>query len=141
MNHENQKDIEARNKALMQASFDRWRDGTGSPFELLADDADWTIVGHSDASGTYPNREAFMDEVIRPFNARMSESLRPTIRNLYADGETVIVFFDASGRAKDGQSYANTYAWFLDMRGEQIVRACAFFDSIAFNDLWRRVTP
>jgi len=32
-------------KAVVQASFDRWRDGTGGPFELLAPEAEWTIVG------------------------------------------------------------------------------------------------
>src|ERR1700733_10853197 len=42
------------NKALVQASFDRWSAGTGSPFELLAPDADWTIVGSSPLSKTYP---------------------------------------------------------------------------------------
>jgi hypothetical protein len=52
-----------------------------------------------------------MREVIRPFNARMSVPLRPEIRNLYADGDTVIVFFDARGTARDGKPYANTYAW------------------------------
>jgi len=33
------------NKALVQASFDRWSPGTGSRFELLAPAADWAIVG------------------------------------------------------------------------------------------------
>jgi ketosteroid isomerase-like protein len=32
------------NKALVQASFERWENGTGGPFELLAPDAEWTIV-------------------------------------------------------------------------------------------------
>ncbi len=82
-----------------------------------------------------------MSEVIRPFNARMSTGLKPTIRNLYTDGECVIVFFDASGTAKDGNNYSNTYAWFLDMRDGRVWRAHAFFDSIAFNDLWTRVRP
>jgi uncharacterized protein len=40
-------DIETRNKAVVQASFDAWRAGTGSPYDLLADDASWTIVGHA----------------------------------------------------------------------------------------------
>ena len=31
---------EDSNKALVQASFDRWRSGTGGPFELLASDAE-----------------------------------------------------------------------------------------------------
>ena len=133
--------IEQRNKALVRSSFDAWRAGTGSPYELLADDVTWTIVGHSAASRTYPSKEAFLSEVIRPFNARMSVGLKPTIRNIFAEGQTVIVFFDAQGTARDGKAYANTYAWFLDLRDDRIVSASAFFDSIAFNDFWQRVQP
>jgi ketosteroid isomerase-like protein len=134
-------EIEARNKAIVAASFDAWRAGTGSPYDLLADDAVWTIVGNSLASKTYGSREAFMSEVIGPFVARMSRGLKPTIRNIYADGDTVIVFFDAEGTARDGRPYANTYAWFLEMADGKVVKAFAFYDSIAFNDLWQRVTP
>jgi uncharacterized protein len=131
----------ARNRALVEASFALWRDGTGSPYDLLAEDVNWTIVGRSDASKTYSSRDAFMREVIRPFNARMRDGLRPTIRNLYADGQTVIIFFDATGIARNGETYTNTYAWFLEMADGRIVRAHAFFDSIAFNELWQRVSP
>jgi hypothetical protein len=134
-------EIETRNKALVQAGFDAWKAGTGSPFELLADDASWTIVGNSDAAKTYPTKEAFLREVIRPFNARMKEGIKPTIRGLYADGEAVIIFFDAAGIARDGRPYTNTYAWFFDMRDGKVIRAHAFFDSLPFNDLWRRVAP
>jgi ketosteroid isomerase-like protein len=134
-------DIETRDKAVVQASFDAWRAGTGSPYDLLADDARWTIVGHSAASKTYPSKEAFMREVIRPLNARMSAGLKPTIRHLYAEGDTVIIFFDASGTARDGQPYGNTYAWFLDMRDGTVVNAFAFFDSVVFNEFWQRVKP
>jgi ketosteroid isomerase-like protein len=38
---------EDSNKALVQASFNRWKNGTGGPFELLATDVEWTIVGSS----------------------------------------------------------------------------------------------
>jgi ketosteroid isomerase-like protein len=133
--------IETRNKATVQAGFDAWKAGTGSPYDLLANDASWTIVGRSAASKTYPSKEAFISEVIRPFNARMKVGLKPTIRNIYAEGDTVIVFFDASGTARDGKPYANTYAWFLDLRDGKIVKAFAFFDSVAFNELWARVKP
>ena len=125
----------------MEGSFDAWHAGSGSPYDLLADDAVWTIVGNSLASKTYESREAFMTEVIEPFNARMSRGLKPTIRNIYADDDTVIVFFDASGTARDGKPYANTYAWFLDMADGKVVKAFAFFDSIAFNEFWQSVTP
>jgi ketosteroid isomerase-like protein len=134
-------DTATRNKAVVQASFDAWRAGTGSPYDLLADNASWTIVGHSMASKTYPSKEAFMREVIRPFNARMRVGLKPTIRHLYAEGDTVIIFFDASGTARDGKPYRNTYAWFLDMRDGKVVKAFAFFDSVVFNEFWQRVKP
>lgn len=134
-------EIETRNKAAVQAGFDAWKAGTGNPFELLADDASWTIVGNSDAAKTYPTKEAFLREVIRPFNARMKEGIKPTIRGLHADGEAVIIFFDAAGVARDGKPYANTYAWFFDMRDGKVIRAHAFFDSLPFNDLWRRLQP
>ena len=94
-------EIETRNKAVVRAGFDAWSSGTGIPYDLLADDASWTIVGHSAASKTYSSKEAFISEVIRPFNARMSVGLKPTIRNIYAEGDTVIVFFDGSGTARD----------------------------------------
>jgi ketosteroid isomerase-like protein len=133
--------IEQRNQAVVAASFEAWRGGTGSPFDLLADDARWTIEGNSVAAGTYPGKESFLAEVIRPFNARMRERLKPTVRSLYADGDTVIVLFDARGVARDGKPYVNSYAWFLDLRDGRIVRASAFFDAIAFNDFWARVSP
>ncbi|WP_246776873.1 nuclear transport factor 2 family protein [Microvirga sp. VF16] len=129
------------NKALVQQAFEAWAAGTGSPYDLLAEDVKWTITGNSLASKTYGSREAFIGEVIRPFNARMSVGLKPTIRRMYVDGDTVIVFFDASGTAKDGVPYANTYAWFLELHDGKITNASAFFDSIAFNDLWTRVQP
>ena len=128
-------------KETVRRAFEAWAAGTGSPFDLLRDDAQWTIVGHSAAAGTYRNREDFMREVIRPFNARMRSHLKPTIRRIYADGDTVIVFFDAKGIARDGESYENTYTWYLTMREGRIAEAVAFFDSIVFDDLWKRVAP
>ncbi|CAH1661058.1 Ketosteroid isomerase [Hyphomicrobiales bacterium] len=129
----------AENKAIVQRSFDAWAAGTGSPYDLLADDAVWTITGNSLASKTYPSREAFLGQVIRPFVERMSVGLKPAIRDIYSDGTTVIIHFDAAGTAKDGKPYVNTYAWFLDLKDGKIVKATAFYDSIAFNDLWTRV--
>lgn len=76
--------------------------------------------------------------VCRPV-AEPRPQLKPTIRNLYAVGDDVI--FDAAGVARDGQPYENTYAWFWQMRDGKIVKAHAFFDSVVFNDFWRRVSP
>ena len=129
------------NKALVQASFDRWRAGTGSPFELLTPGADWTIVGSSPLSKTYPSRQAFLDEVIHPFNARMATPLSPTVRRIYADGDTVICLFDAAGTTRDGLPYRNTYTWYFQMKTGQVISAIAFFDTRDFDEFWNRVSP
>jgi ketosteroid isomerase-like protein len=135
-----QTDTETQNRQTIQTAFDAWSAGTGGPFDLLADDARWTITGRSEAAGTYGSKAEFIDRVIAPFNARLVAGIRPTIRRLYADGDTVIVFFDATGQATDGVRYDNTYAWFMRLEDGRVVEVSAFFDSLEFNDLWRRVT-
>lgn len=130
-----------RNRAAITRGLQAWADGTGSPYDLLADDARWTITGNSRAARTYEGKEAFLREVIRPFNARMRDRLIPSVHRLYAEGDTVIAHFDAKGVARDGKPYVNSYVWILRMRGERIVEAHAYFDAIAFDDLWTRVEP
>jgi ketosteroid isomerase-like protein len=51
------------------------------------------------------------------------------------------VLWDGEGTALDGLPDTNTIAWFLTMRDGLVVRAVAFFDSIAFNDVSSRVQP
>jgi ketosteroid isomerase-like protein len=132
---------EARNLALVGESFEKWKKGTGGPFDLLAPEAPWTIVGNSVVSKTYPNKTAFMDKVILPFNARMSSPLVPQVRGLYADGSMIVALFDATATVRDGKPYRNTYSWFMRMNQGRIVEVTAFFDSIEFNDFWARVAP
>lgn len=133
--------VPASNKAVVQASFDHWVAGTGSPFDLLEPTASWTIVGSSPLSRIYDSRQQFMDEVIHPFNARMKARLIPTVRGLYADGDTVVIFFDADAKAKDGKPYHNTYTWYFKMQQQRVVKVIAFFDTRDFDELWNRVTP
>jgi uncharacterized protein len=132
---------EARNLELVAAAFEQWKEGIGGPFDLLAPEARWTIVGNSVVSGTYPNKQAFMDGVIVPFNARMSRPLIPHVRGLFADGDTVVALFDAAATARDGKPYRNTYSWFMRMSQGRIVEVTAFFDSLELNELWARVSP
>jgi ketosteroid isomerase-like protein len=129
-----------KNKSLVQASFDRWRAGTGSPFELLDAEAEWTIVGSSPLSKTYQKQE-FLDQVIGPFNARMATPLVPTVRGIYGDGDMVVIFFDAAATAKDGVPYRNTYTWYFQMEREKVVKVVAFFDTRHFDAFWERVRP
>jgi uncharacterized protein len=133
--------VQDSNKALVGASFERWAHGTGSPFELLLPEADWTIVGSSPLSKTYHGTQSFLDEVIHPFNARMRTPLVPTVRGIYADGDVVITLFDAAATAADGVPYRNTYTWYFFMRDGKVTKAIAFFDTREFDEFWQRVQP
>ena len=132
---------EESNKVLVQGAFDRWRNGTGSPFDLLPPDAEWTIVGSSPLSKTYRTRQEFVDQVITPFNARLAKPLVPSLRGIYADGDMVIIFFDATATAKDGLPYRNTYTWYFQMKDGKAVKVVAFFDTRHFDEFWNRVRP
>jgi uncharacterized protein len=134
-------ETEKRNKATVEAAFDAWRAGTGGPFSLLSPGATWTITGNSLVAKTYNSRDEFIDTVIKPFNARLTKPLVPTMRSLHSDGDTVIVLFDGEALALDGKPYRNTYAWFMELRDGKIVKATAFFDSIVFDEFWKRVQP
>ena len=136
-----QADVEEKNRRAIQLVFDNWKRRSGTIYDLLASDVKWTIVGTSTASGAYQNRRDFMDQVIVPFNARLSTPLVPTVRAIYADGDMVIVLWDAAAIARDGKSYENTHSWYLKIRDGKIIAATDLFDPIAFNDLWKRVRP
>ena len=92
-------------------------------------DAEWTIVGSSPLAKTYHSKQEFIDAMINPFNARMSTPLAPTIRGIFADGDMVIILFDAEATVRDGKPYRNTYTWYLHMKDAQVVKATAFFDN------------
>jgi uncharacterized protein len=132
---------EDSNKTLVQTSFDRWKSGTGGPFELLATDVEWTIVGSSPLAKTYRSKKEFIAAVIDPFNARLSRPLVPTIRGIFADGDMVIVLFDAEATVNDGKPYRNTYTWYFQMKEAKVVKAIAFFDNRDFDEFWNRVSP
>lgn len=133
--------VAAKNKEAIRHAFQKWSEGTANPFDLLAPEVTWTIVGNAPVSRTYTNRQQFLDVAIKPFNARMQHRLIPKVRAIYGDGDMVIALFDADAIARDGKPYRNTYTWYMRMRDERIVEVIAFFDTIEFTDLWTRVKP
>jgi ketosteroid isomerase-like protein len=133
--------IEQRNKATVQQSFDQWRNGTGSAFDLLAPDITWTITGTGATAGTYRSRQALLDQVVSLTSARLSTPIVPTVRGIWADGDMVIVLWDGEATARDGRAYRNTYTWYFRMKDDQVIEAIAFLDMSKFTELWTRVSP
>lgn len=121
------------NSALIQKAFDDWRAGQGGIFQLLADDAVWVVAGNSPVSGTYRTREAFMEDAVKPITDKLATPIVPTVRQIVAQGQHVVTFWDGQATAKDGSRYENSYSWHMQLENGRITRVTAFLDT------WRLV--
>jgi uncharacterized protein len=133
------------NRDIVTDAFHAWADGTGYVASIFADEMTWQITGRSAVSRKYANTKEFTEEVLRPFGARFSsgDPFRPvSIRAIYddEDNSTVIVVWDGKGTTTAGTTYQNTYAWIMTLSGGKVIDGTAFYDSIAFNELWDGVT-
>ncbi|WP_448641687.1 hypothetical protein [Geodermatophilus sp. URMC 63] len=82
--------------------------------------------------------------MLRPFGARFAPEtpFRPVhVRRVHANGETVGVVWDGEGTTTAGTTYRNTYAWLLTLRDGLVVDGMAFYDTLAFDELWAGVRP
>jgi ketosteroid isomerase-like protein len=128
-----------QNRKLIEDGFERWANNKGLFFDLLDENVEWIITGNGPLSKTYTSRKQFLQEAIAPISARLSKQITPKIRSIYSDGDTVIVIWDGTSTAKDGKPYNNTYAWVMTIKNGHIIKAIAFFDTIALADLWKRI--
>jgi ketosteroid isomerase-like protein len=134
------------NRQIISDAFAGWAAGTAKITDIFAPEMRWEIVGRSAASRTYGSTKEFVEEVLQPFAARISTDapFRPVdIRAVYADDQqdTVAVVWDGEGTTIAGTTYRNTYAWFMTLEDGKVVNGTAFYDSIAFNELWETVDP
>jgi uncharacterized protein len=134
------------NREIVTEAFTAWMNGTGYVTSIFAGDMTWEITGRSAVSRRYSSTRQFVDQVLAPFGARFSagDPFRPVaIRAVYDDQEqsTVIAVWDGRGTTTVGTVYHNTYVWIMKLSGGMVVEGTAFYDSIAFNELWEAVTP
>ena len=104
------------NRAAVSDAFTAWAAGRGSVFDLLADDATWTIPGSTPGAGAWRGRQAYLDAAVKPLFDRLAATTEPELIGLWADGDEVVVRWRQDTPLKAGGSYSNDYAWFLTMR-------------------------
>lgn len=128
------------NRRAVSDAFARWAAGGNTFFsDILTPDVIWTIEGSSPSAGVYRGMTDFVDRAVRPFVSRLSSPIRPTSYRVWADGEHVIINWEGSGMARDGQPYANRYAWIFRMRDGKAVEVNAFLDLAPYDDVLRRI--
>ncbi|MDP2716423.1 nuclear transport factor 2 family protein [Rheinheimera sp.] len=134
--------ITGQNRQLVSQAFTDWADGGSSFFtDMLAPDVVWTIKGSGPAAGSYHGRDDFINRAVKPFTERMAGPLKPTVRDIWAQGNDVIIHWDGTGTAKDGLPYHNSYVWIFRMKGLQATEVIAFLDLSRYDELLNRVKP
>lgn len=133
--------IEARNKTIVREAFEKWRAGGNLFAELLAPDVVWTIPGSDPVAGTYRGVEDFVRRASAPLISRLATPLAPDVRNIWADGDRVIVRFDGSATTTSGAPYNNQFLWIFRMKDGVVVEAEAFLDLMAYRKVVENNKP
>jgi len=133
--------VEKLNKAIVQAAFEKWRAGGNVFKELLAPEIVWTIHGSGPVAGTYHGLEDFTRRGAAPLTSRLTGPVIPEVRNIWAEGNMVIVRFDGSATTTSGAPYRNQFVWILRMDGGRAVEAEAFLDLVAYQQVVENNEP
>lgn len=127
--------METANTKLVEQAFAAWQEGRGSVFDLLAENAVWSVTGSSPVSATYSTRQALMDGAVHPIHARLSTPIKPEIKQIIAQDNHLVVFWNGSAQAKDGSRYLNNYAWHMVFDDGKVTKVNAFLDTWALTKL------
>ncbi|WP_199180161.1 MULTISPECIES: nuclear transport factor 2 family protein [Micromonospora] len=126
--------MERRNMEAVRRAFARQNAG-GDIYDILHDEVEWTIVN----GRTYTSKAEFLAQGSAPIMDRLASTLVMTIRDMWADGDTVIIRFAGDATATDGVDYHNEYCWIWQLRGGDVVRSHAFLDMVAVRELIDRI--
>ncbi|CAA9481188.1 MAG: hypothetical protein AVDCRST_MAG96-1017 [uncultured Segetibacter sp.] len=127
------------NKEIVRRQFNNWVNGSGNFFDLLAEDAEWTVAGETAASGVYKSKKSFMEDAVKPITEKLSTRIAPKLLGIYQDKNVVTLLWKGTATAKDNKPYKNTYCWILTMKAGKISKAVAFLDTHALHELMTRV--
>lgn len=131
---------EERYKAVVAAAFDQRAAGGTNFFDtMLSPDVVWTIEGSTSTAGKYTGRNDFVERAVRPFASRLSVPVRPVAKQVWADGDHVIIHWQGEGMARDGVPYRNSYSWIFRIKDGKAVEVTAFLDLAPYEEVLRRV--
>ena len=127
----------SENKNLIQEAFAAWANGDGMAFfNLLADNASWTVSGNCPISGTYIGRQQLVEDALKPQRAKLAGPPTPTVMNLIAEGDTVVSEWGGKGTTKTGQPYNNSYCYVVQIENGRIIRGTAYLDTELVRSIW-----
>jgi ketosteroid isomerase-like protein len=128
----------AENKKAIQDVFAAWARGDGTAFfNTLDDNVRWTVIGSSPVSRTYPSRQAFLEGATKPLSAKLAGPIQPTVKNIIAEGDQVVLQWEGRATTKSGKPYNNSYCWVMKMANGKVIEGTAYIDTELVSELWK----
>ena len=119
------------NKKFIADAFAAWANGNGMAFfNLLADTATWTVMG------TYVGRQHLIEHALKPQRAKLAGPPTPTVINLIAEGNTVVIQRVGTDTTMTGQPYNNSYCYVAQIENGRAVRGTAYLDTELVRSIW-----
>ena len=126
------------NKQLIRSVFEAWANGDSKAFfNVLAPNVEWTVIGTGPVSQCYKSRQAFLEGAVNPLSEKLAGPIAPTVENIIAERDTVVVQWSGQAKSKAGLAYNNSYCWVMGMRDGKVLNGVAYIDTALVADLWR----
>ncbi len=127
----------SENKQLVRDAFAAWANGDGMAFfNLLADNASWTVMGNCPISGTYLGRQRLVEDALQPQRSKLAGPPTPTVLNLIAEEDTVVIQWMGKGTTITGQPYNNSYCYVVRIDEGKIIHGTAYLDTELVRSIW-----
>jgi ketosteroid isomerase-like protein len=128
----------ADNKKLIEEAFQAWGRGDGNAFfNLLADDVHWTVIGNTVVSRTYTSKNGFLEGAAKPLTGKLAGGIVPTVRDIIAEGDKVVLQWDGRGTGKNGTIYSQTYCWVMRVENGKVREGTAYLDTELITQLFK----
>ena len=117
-------------KVRLEHVFGETAKGNGQPFlDLLAEDAQWTVIGSTGWSKTYSGKAAILRDLIAPLRRALIAPLKTHAFHMIAEGNMVAVQGQGENITRAGQRYENTYCWVFAFRDGQVRAITEYADT------------
>jgi hypothetical protein len=128
----------AENKQIVEDAFAKWSRGDGAAFfTLLADDLRWTVIGSTPVSRTYTSKSAFLEGAVQSLGTKLSGAIQPSVRDLIAEGDKVVLQWEGRASGKNGTIYHQTYCWVMRFENGKVCEGTAYLDTELITQLWK----
>ncbi len=125
-------------KEFVSQIFQEWERGDSSAFfDALAPDLIWTARGRTAISGTFRGKQVYIDKVYKPLQAFFAGPTACHVKQILADGNTVVVEWHGETPTTTGVNYSLEYCWLIRVSegAKYIQEVIGYFDTALVDEL------